>query len=64
MSDVLFRIVIEDAGVNAALKANRDEVKKLNDEIKKVTVGTKEYRQYADQLVKTKVEAAQTDKEN
>ena len=59
MSDVLCRIVIEDAGVNAALKANRDEVKKLNDEIKKVTVGTKEYRQYADQLVKTKVEAAQ-----
>lgn len=59
MSDVLFRIVIEDAGVNAALKANREEVKKLNDEIKKVTVGTKEYREYADQLVKTKVEAAQ-----
>lgn len=59
MSDVLFRIVIEDAGVNAALKANREEVKKLNDEIKKVEVGTKEYREYADQLVKTKVEAAQ-----
>lgn len=59
MSDVLFRIVIEDAGVNAALKSNREEVKKLNEEIKKVTVGTKEYRQYAEQLVKTKVEAAQ-----
>lgn len=59
MSDVLFRIVIEDAGVNAALKANREEVKKLNDEIKKVTVGTAEYRQLGEQLVKTKVEAAQ-----
>jgi TP901 family phage tail tape measure protein len=59
MSDVLFRIVIEDAGVNAALKANREEVKKLNDALKGITAGTAEYRQLGEQLLKTKVETAQ-----
>lgn len=59
MSDVLFRIVVEDAGVNAALKANRDVVKQTNEALKGVTAGTAKYVELAQTLVKTKVEAAQ-----
>lgn len=59
MSDVLFRIVVEDAGVNAALKANRDVVKQTNEALKGVTAGTAKYVELAQTLIKTKVEAAQ-----
>lgn len=59
MSDVLFRIVVKDAGVNAALKANRDVVKQTNEALKGVTAGTAKYVELAQTLVKTKVEAAQ-----
>lgn len=55
MSDILFRIVVEDSGLNSRLNASRDTVKQLNDQLKKVGEGTKEYRELGEQLIKNRI---------
>ena len=55
--DVLFRIVVEDAGVKSALQTNSALVKQLNKDLKGVNEGTVEYVKLSQQLVTAKVEA-------
>jgi len=55
---ILFRLVAQDAGVNAAIVSNREEIKKLNKEIA-AAKGTNGYADLVRNLTEAKVKAAE-----
>jgi hypothetical protein len=55
---ILFRLVAQDAGVNAAIVSNREEIKKLNKEIA-AAKGTNGYADLVRNLTDAKVKAAE-----
>ncbi len=55
----LFELVARDRGVGALLEESRERVRRLNAEIKKVSEGSPEYKNLAEQIGKTKQEISE-----